>query len=65
MLMTAWQRLWVLFGVWCEQRSFLTGHGSFLRHDQLSQVVESGVKIFVDSAFSLGLSVVGLWRCGS
>ena len=40
-------------------KKFIGGHGSFLRNGQLSQVVESGVKVFVDGAFSLGSSVVG------
>ena len=40
---------------------FIGGHGSFLMNGRLSQVVESRVKVFVDSAFSLGSSVVG---CG-
>ena len=42
-------------------KKFIGGHGSFLRSGRLSQVVESGVKVFVDGAFSLGSSVVG---CG-
>ena len=60
MFMTVWRRLNI---VRCMVRAkkFLGGYGSFLRHGQLSQVVESGVKVFVDGAFSLGSSVVG---CG-
>ena len=42
-------------------KKFRGGHGSFLGNGQLSQVVETSVKVFVDGAFSLGSSVVG---CG-
>ena len=42
-------------------KKFIGGYGSFLRNGRLSQVVESGVKVFVDGAFSLGSLVVG---CG-
>ena len=60
MFMTVWRRLNI---VRCMVRAkkFIGGHGSFLRNGQLSQVVESGVKVFVDGAFSLGSSIVG---CG-
>ena len=44
-----------------QAKKFIGGHGSFLMHGRLSQVVESGVKVFFDGAFSLGSSVVG---CG-
>ena len=52
---------WAMSIVRCMMRAkkFLGGHGSFLRNGQLSQVVESGVKVFVDGAFSRGSSVVG------
>ena len=58
MFMTVWRRLNI---VRCMVRAkkFLGGYGSFLRHGQLSQVVESNVKVFVDGAFSLSSSVVG------
>ena len=42
-------------------KKFIDGHESFLMNGRLSQVVESGVKVLVDGAFSLGSSVVG---CG-
>ena len=42
-------------------KKFICGHGSFLMNGRLSQVVESGVKVFIDGVFSLGSSVVG---CG-